>query len=69
MIITDETGKEVPKCSMDMYLDDRGDSFCPDCVLKEIEPGFLVENLDAPGELRLGRGKNCAGEGISPADV
>ena len=35
-----------------MYQDDRGNWFCPDCVIEEIEPQFLDEKLDHPGKLK-----------------
>jgi len=34
-----------------MYWDDRGEWFCPDCVIEEIQPEFLDEKLDHPSEL------------------
>ena len=35
-----------------MYQDDRGEWFCPDCVLDEIEPEFLDESQIGRGELK-----------------
>jgi hypothetical protein len=35
-----------------MYQDDQGKWFCPDCVLGEIDPDFLNETLDRPGQLK-----------------
>ena len=36
--------KKCKKCAIEMYQDDHGEWFCPDCVLEEIEPEFLDEN-------------------------
>ena len=35
-----------------MCQDDQSKWFCPDCILREIEPKFLDEKLDHPGKLR-----------------
>ena len=35
-----------------MYQDDQRKRFCPDCILREIDPIFLDEKLDHPGKLR-----------------
>ncbi len=35
-----------------MYRDDQAKWFCPDCLLREIEPNFLDEKLDHPGKLK-----------------
>jgi uncharacterized Zn finger protein (UPF0148 family) len=35
--------KKCKKCGIEMYQDDRGEWFCPDCVIEEIEPDFLDE--------------------------
>ena len=35
-----------------MYQDDQGKWFCPDCILREIDPNFLDEKLDQPGKLK-----------------
>lgn len=44
--------KKCKKCCVEMYQDDQGEWFCPDCVLEEIEPGFLDEGRDQSGELK-----------------
>ena len=44
--------KKCRTCGAEMYQDDQGEWFCPDCVLEEIEPGFLDEEKDHPGELK-----------------
>lgn len=44
--------KKCRKCNIEMYQDDRGVWFCPDCVLEEIHPAFLDERLDHPGKLK-----------------
>ena len=35
-----------------MYQDDQRKWFCPDCILRQIEPTFLDEKVDHPGNLR-----------------
>jgi hypothetical protein len=45
-------GKKCRKCKTEMYQDDQRKSFCPDCILREIDPNFLDEKLDHPGKLR-----------------
>jgi len=40
------------KCGIEMYQDDQGKWFCPDCVLEEIDPRLLDEGLDHPGKLK-----------------
>ena len=35
-----------------MYQDEQRKWFCPDCILREVEPNFLDEKLDHPGKLR-----------------
>jgi len=35
-----------------MYQDDRGEWFCPDYILEEIEPDFLDETQIGRGELK-----------------
>jgi hypothetical protein len=35
-----------------MYQDDQGQWFCPDCILEEIDPAFLDEEMDERGELK-----------------
>src|SRR5262245_13541848 len=40
------------KCGINMYQDDRGEWFCPDCVIEEIEPEFLDETQIGRGELK-----------------
>ena len=44
--------KKCRKCGVEMYRDDQGKWFCPDCVLEEIAPEFLDEKLDYPGNLK-----------------
>jgi len=44
--------KKCRKCGTEMYQDNQGKWFCPDCVLEEIKPDFLDEKLDHPGELK-----------------
>lgn len=44
--------KQCKKCATEMYQDDHDQWFCPDCVLEEIDPAFLDEKLDHPGELK-----------------
>lgn len=35
-----------------MYQDDQGLWFCPNCIIEEIDPAFLDEKCDHPGELK-----------------
>ena len=44
--------KKCRKCGVEMYRDDQGKWFCPDCVLEEIASDFLDEKLDHPGKLK-----------------
>lgn len=44
--------KECGKCGAEMYRDDRGLWFCPECVLEELDPGFLDENRIDSGDLK-----------------
>lgn len=44
--------KKCQQCGSEMYRDDQQKWFCPDCVLEEINPVFLDERLDHPGELK-----------------
>lgn len=44
--------KKCKDCKIELYRDDQGKWFCPDCILKEIEPSFLDERLDHPGKLK-----------------
>jgi uncharacterized Zn finger protein (UPF0148 family) len=44
--------KKCKKCGIEMYQDDHGDWFCPDCVLEEIEPDFLDETQIGRGDLK-----------------
>jgi hypothetical protein len=37
---------------IEMYQDDHGEWFCPDCVLEEIEPDFLDEKQIGRGDLK-----------------
>jgi len=39
------------KCGTEMYQDDQGQWFCPDCILEELDPAFLDEEQDNPGDL------------------
>ena len=43
--------KKCKKCGEQMYQDDKGKWFCPDCILEEIDPAFLDEEKDDMGEL------------------
>lgn len=44
--------KTCKKCGQEMYQDDQSQWFCPDCILEEIDPAFLDEELDERGELK-----------------
>ncbi|MBI3952077.1 MAG: hypothetical protein HY314_16645 [Acidobacteria bacterium] len=44
--------KKCKKCREEMYQDDQGHWFCPDCILEEIGPAFLDEERDDRGELK-----------------
>lgn len=44
--------KKCKKCGVEVYQDGRGEWFCPDCVIEEIEPDFLDEKQIAGGELK-----------------
>ena len=44
--------KKCKKCGTEMYMDDRGEWFCPDCVVEEIDPDFLDEKKVGRGELK-----------------
>ena len=44
--------RKCRKCGEGKYQDDQGQWFCPDCILEEIDPAFLDEELDDRGELR-----------------
>jgi hypothetical protein len=44
--------KKCKKCKTEMYQDNQDKWFCPDCILREIDPDFLDEKLDHPGTLR-----------------
>ena len=44
--------KKCKKCGGEMYRDDQDKWFCPDCILEEIDPAFLNEEHDDPGELK-----------------
>jgi len=44
--------KKCKKCGIEMYRDDHGEWFCPDCVIEEIEPDFLDEKQISRGELK-----------------
>ena len=43
--------KRCRKCGEEKYQDDQGQWFCPDCILKEVDPAFLDEERDDRGEL------------------
>jgi uncharacterized Zn finger protein (UPF0148 family) len=47
----EEMTKKCKKCGKEMYQDDQGQWFCPDCILEEIDPAFLDEEQDDRGEL------------------
>ena len=44
--------KKCKKCGIEMYQDDEGQWFYPDCVVDEIDPRFLDEMLDHRGKLK-----------------
>lgn len=44
--------KRCRKCGAEMYQDDQGQWFCPDCILEEVDPAFLDEAQDDRGELK-----------------
>ena len=44
--------KKCRKCGVEMYRDDQGKWFCPDCALEKITLEFLDERLDYPGNLK-----------------
>ena len=44
--------RKCRKCKTEMYQDDQSKWFCPDCILRQIEPTFLDEKVDHPGNLR-----------------
>jgi len=44
--------KECGKCGAEMYRDDKGHWFCPECILKELDCGFLDEDRTDPGDLK-----------------
>jgi hypothetical protein len=44
--------KKFKKCGIEMYQDDRGEWFCPDCVVDTIELEFLDEEQIGQGELK-----------------
>jgi len=44
--------KKCRKCGEEMYQDDQGQWFCPDCILQQIDPAFLDEEQDDRGELK-----------------
>jgi uncharacterized Zn finger protein (UPF0148 family) len=44
--------KSCKKCGTEMYQDDQGIWFCPDCIIEEIDPAFLDEKRDHPDELK-----------------
>ena len=44
--------KKCRKCRTEMYQDEQGEWFCPDCIVTEIEPAFLDEGRDEPGSLK-----------------
>jgi uncharacterized Zn finger protein (UPF0148 family) len=44
--------KKCKKCGIEIYQDDRGEWFCPDCVIEEIGADFLDEKQIGQGELK-----------------
>jgi hypothetical protein len=44
--------KKCKKCGIEMYQNDHGEWFCPNCVLEEIEPDFLDEKQIGRGDLK-----------------
>ena len=57
--------KKCKKCGIEMYQDNQGKWFCPDCVVDQIDPRFLDEKLDHRGKLKrpyIVRTKLGAGE-------
>ena len=44
--------KKCKKCGTEMYMDNQGEWFCPDCVIEEIQPDFLDEKIVGRGELK-----------------
>jgi hypothetical protein len=44
--------KNCKKCGTEMYQDDQDLWFCPNCIIEEIDPAFLDEKRDHPGELK-----------------
>ncbi len=44
--------RECKKCAAEMYRDDKGRWFCPECVIEELDPGFLDESRTGPGDLK-----------------
>jgi hypothetical protein len=38
-------------CGVDKYQDVQGVWFCPDCIVTEIDPAFLDEHQNHPGDL------------------
>ena len=44
--------KTCQSCGAEMYQDDQGLWFCPDCIVEELDPAFLEEKRDHPGELK-----------------
>lgn len=43
--------KTCRKCGAEKYQDDQGVWFCPDCIIEELDPAFLDEQRDDPGDL------------------
>ena len=44
--------KKCKKCGVEMYRDNQGEWFCPDCIVDEIEPDFLDEKQVSQGDLK-----------------
>jgi predicted DNA binding CopG/RHH family protein len=44
--------KKCGKCGAEMYRDEKGRWFCPDCVLEDLDPAFLDQSQADAGELK-----------------
>ena len=44
--------KKCKKCGIEMYPDNQGKWFCPDCVVDQVDRRFLDEKLDDRGKLK-----------------
>jgi hypothetical protein len=45
-------GRKCSECKTDMYQDNQGKWFCPECLMRKIDPQFLDEKLDYPDKLK-----------------